>query len=275
MSAAAIVGAGDLGAAIAHALARRARFREVRLVDANVGVASGKALDIQQSGPIDHFETRLSATADVLAAAGASAIVVADEVGDGEWEGERGLELVRRLVRAGTAAPFVFAGPRQTWLMEKAHAEVHVPADRLVGTTASALGGAARALVALELDASGVDVRVEVVGRPGGFVVAWSSATVSGSPVIDRVPPHRLVAIAQTVKRLWPLGPQAVAAATAPVVEALAFGSRRLHPAMAIVDGEPRGAASQVLLSLGRGRILRRVMPAVTQGDGALFHRSG
>ena len=207
MSIVVVLGAGELGNAVAMALAGGARFREVRIVDANAGIASGKALDIQQSGPIDRFETRLSGTDDVLGAAGAEVIVVADEAGSGEWEGERGLALIRQLVRAGAKAPLVFAGAGQHTLMETVARELGVSGDRLVGTAASAMVGAARALVGIEVGGSGVDVQVTVAGRPRSLVVAWSSATMGGSLVTERVPAHRLLAISQSLAGLWPPGP--------------------------------------------------------------------
>ncbi len=266
MSIVAILGAGPVGASTAHALALRARVRDVRLIDEQAGVAAGKALDIRQSGSVDGFDTRLDGTSDVLAAAGADVIVVADLAAGGEWQGEPALALVGRLVRAGATAPFVFAGPRQIWLMEAAARELGVPADRLVGTSASALGAAARALVALETNGSGADAHVSVVGRPPAFVVAWSSATIGGSLVTDRVAAHRLLALAKAVNELWPPGPRGTGAATARVVEGLAFGSRQLQPALTIARGEfgLEGTAIMLPLSLGHGRILERVPPSMT-----------
>jgi len=264
MSVAAILGAGPLGAAIAHKLADRARVREVKIIDASANVAAGKALDISQSGPIESFDTRLSSSGDLLAATGASVIVVADAVDDGEWEGDRGLAMMRQIVRAGATAPFVFAGPKQLWLMEACHRELQVPANRLIGTAPSAMVGVVRALAGLELNLSSVEVTV--AGRPPGLVVGWSAATAGGSLVSDRVPPHTLLRLSQTMKSLWPPGPQAIAAPTALVVEALIYGSRRLHPALTVLEGElgARGTAKMLPLELGRGRVLARVLPSLS-----------
>jgi malate/lactate dehydrogenase len=266
MPVAAILGAGDLGGAIAQKLAGRGRFREVRLIDARADVAAGKALDIQQCGPLDHADTRLSATADVLAAASASAIIVADPVDHQEWQGEPGLALVRQLVRAGTEAPFVFAGPNQLWLMEAAARELGVAANRLVGTAASALVGVVRALVGVELDGSGTDVQITVAGQPPSVVVAWSSATIAGSLLSDRVAAHRLVAVTQALKALWPPGPHAIAAATAGVVEGLVFGARRLQQAATILEGEfgVRRVGAMLPLRLGHGMVLQRLVPSLS-----------
>ena len=273
MSIVAILGAGPVGASIAHTLARRANVRDVRLIDAAANVAAGKALDIKQSGPVEGYDTRVSGDGDVLAAAGAGVIVIADSHESGEWEGDRGLALVRQLMTAGATGPMVFACPKQTWLMEAAVQELGVPADRIAGTAAGALSGAVRALVALEVNGSGADVSLVVTGRPPTFVVAWSSATIGGALITDRVAPHRLTAISHQLKALWPTGPYAIAAATAPVVEGLLTGSRTHVPAVVIVDRElgVRNRAALLTVSLGNGRVLARHMPSLSQQEHVEF----
>ena len=260
----AILGAGPIGSAIAQRLCQRGRVRDLLLIDATANAAAGKALDIQQSGPVEHFDTRVSAAGDVLASTHADVIVVADEIAGGEWEGDRGLTLLRQLVRAGTTSPIVFAGPHQTGLMETGWRELKMNPQRMVGTAASAMSGAARALAGLELNLSGVDLAV--VGRPPAFTIAWSAASVEGCLLPDRIPAHRLLALSASLSKLWPPGPQAIGAATAPLVEALLTGSRRLHPALTVIDGEygARGKAVMLPLEIGIGVIRRHVLPSLS-----------
>ena len=264
MSFVAIVGAGPIGAAVAHRLAVRQRVAAIRLIDANSALASGKALDIQQAGPVEGFETQLTGTSEVLSASGAAVIVLADAAADGELVGDRGLELLTQLVRAGTTAAFVFAGPGQTALLEACYRSLKVPANRLVGTGSAAIVGAIQALASLEANASGV--QVTVVGRAPEFVVGWSSATVAGAMLTDRVPAHRLSAMTQSLSKLWPPGPYAIASATAQVVDALIAGSRTPLPASTILDGElgAKGTAVLLPLQLGGHRILSHVMPSLS-----------
>jgi len=266
MSVVAILGAGPIGAAVAHRLAERGRFREVRLLDDADSSARGKALDIRQAGPVLRVETAVTGGADALAAAGASAVVVADEVENGEWLGDRAIALLARLHRAGIGGPVVFAGPNQAGLMEQAVGDLKFAPDRVVGSAAGTQIGAARSLVGLELDGSPVTVDLVVTGRPPQSVACWSAATAAGVLVTDLVPAHRLLAITQTLGRLWPPGPYAIATATAPIVEALAFGSRRPHQALAMLDGEfGLGRVSAMLpLNLGSGRVLRRIVPSLS-----------
>ena len=135
----AILGAGPIGAAIAQRLADEDRVREIVLVDENQNLAAGKALDIRQSGPVSGSGVALRATADPLAAAGAGVTVLADDSAGGTWDGERGLALVERLIRAGAEGPLVFAAPEQLALMETAARELGIDARRLVATAPAAM----------------------------------------------------------------------------------------------------------------------------------------
>ena len=264
MSSGAILGAGPIGSAIAHRLAERARIGEIRLIDEAGAIAAGKALDIRQAGPVDGYDTSIVGTTDLLSAAGADVIVFADPIADGEWEGERGLALVQRLVRAGTSATFVFAGPKQTSLMEAAAREGRVPNDRLIGTAAATLPHTVAALLHVETGLAGA--AVSVTGRPPSFVVAWSAGTIGGRLVTEVVPAHRLHAISQSLGKLWPPGPQAIAAPTAAVVEGLVAGARQPITASVITDGEfgVRGVAAMMPIELGNKRILKRALPTQT-----------
>lgn len=266
MSTIAILGTGPIGAGIAHTLARRARVRDVRLIDAAASVAAGKALDIRQTGPVEGYDTRLSGIGDPLAAVGADVIVIADTHAEGEWEGDKGLALIRQLVAAGASGPFVFAGTKQIWLMEASVRELGVSPDRIVGTAAAAMIPAARGLAALEINGSGADVSLTVSGKPPALTVAWSSAVAGGSLLTERIPAHRLLAISRQLKVLWPSGPYAIASATAPVIEGLISGTRRDTPGVTVLAGEfgQRGVACLLPLTLGNGRILSRIVPTLS-----------
>lgn len=262
MSRVAILGAGPFGSAIAHRLAERHRIDEILLIDENAAVAAGKALDLRQAGPIGNSDARLSGSGDPLAATGADVIVLADDTASGAWEGERGLALINKLVRAGATGPIVIASPAHVALMETAVRELHVATDRLIGTAAAAMEPLVASLVNIELGRTGTEVGV--TGRPPSFVVGWSAATIGGALLSDVVPPHRLLAISGSLSRLWPPGPQAIAAPTTLIVEALVSGSRKALSGVTILDGEfgARGRAALLPLEIERGRVVKRLTPS-------------
>ena len=276
MSFIAILGAGAIGGALAHRLASRARVPEVRLIDGDGTIAQGKALDIQQSSPIERFGTRITSDTVIEAAAGAEVVILADAARGPEHAGEDGLALVRRLGAIETRAPIVFAGATQRELMARAIGELHLDRRRIVGSSPSALESAVRALIALEINGSPADVQVLVVGvPPRRAVIGWESATASGQPLSAQVPPHRLAAISAMLPGLWPPGPQVLASAAARVAEALAIGSRRRYSCFAAVD-EPagRGLIAALPVELGPGGIERVIRPPLSRQELTLLENA-
>jgi malate dehydrogenase len=225
----AIIGAGELGGAIAHALARSNLVKTIRLIDETGTIAAGKALDIAQAAPVEGFATRLSGATDVSYAASASVVVVADRTRGGEWQGGNGLTLLKQLSRTASSAAIVCAGPSQRELVELGVRELKFSRTRLFGSAPESLAAAARAMAALAVEGSPRDVALSVLGVPPTHtVIAWSDATVAGlalGRLLDEPSRHRLEA---RVKALWPTGPYGLAAAATSVVEAMAGRSRRL-----------------------------------------------
>jgi malate dehydrogenase len=225
----AIIGAGELGGALAHVLARRDSVRSIRLVDDSGRVAAGKALDIAQAAPVEGFATQLTGSTEIATAAGASVLVVADRIGAGDWLGEEALQLVRRLAQLAPRAVVVCAGASQREVVDRAIRELHVERARLFGSAPEALASGARALVALAVQGSPRDVALTVLGVPPGHtVIPWEEATVAGlalTRLVDEPTRRRLVS---RVAALWPPGPYALASAAAAVIEAMAGRSRRM-----------------------------------------------
>jgi malate dehydrogenase len=263
MSVIAIIGAGPLGSATAHKLANRSRVAEVRLIDPAEAVARGKALDMQQAGPVENFSTLLSAHGSFLAAAGALAVVIADDAASGtEHTGESGLSLLRQLLAAGITAPLVFAGAGQRQLIGLAARELHVDARRLIGSAPHALAAALRAMTAVVLDASAVEVTLDVFGVPPRHaVIAWHEGTISGQPLTSVMGAHQIAALSSRVSGLWPPGPYALASAAARMAEACCSGSRRRYSCF--VDAG-RGRIAAMPVELQPGGIKRIVEPSLS-----------
>jgi malate dehydrogenase len=270
MSFIAIIGAGPLGGATAHKIAERDRVREIRLIDEEVRVAEGKALDIMQSAPIEGFSGRVTAAARIDAAAGAAAIVLADKAGGGgEYGGDAGLAILRALSRIETRAPIVFAGATQRELMARAVSELHIHRARLVGSAPFALESALRALAGLMVDASGVEISLRIVGiPPHSAVVAWEEAAAFGQPLSTQMAPHDIAALSSRVAGLWPPGAYALASAAARIVEAIVNGSRRRFSCL---TGLERGGVAAMPVELGEDGVLHIVEPALTRQERTLL----
>jgi malate dehydrogenase len=266
----AIIGSGALGGAIAHNLALRDQAAEVRLIDASGSVARGKALDIQQSGPVDNFTTRVTAADSIEAAAGAAVVVVADAAaGNAEHAGDAGLGLVRQLVRAGCDAPLLFAGATQASLMAMAVNELHVPRRRVLGSAPLALESALRALAGLAIDGSAVEVSLRVVGVPPRHaIVAWETSTANGRPLSSALPPHEIAGLSARIPGLWPPGPYALGAAAARIAGAVARGSRKQFSCFVVADDGPvRAAVIALPVEVGPTGVSRVLEPALTRQE--------
>jgi malate dehydrogenase len=266
----AIIGAGDLGGALAHILARHDVVRSIRLIDEKGRVAEGKALDVAQAAPIEGFATRLSGSTDVSSAAGASVIVLADRADAGEWRGDEALQLVRRLSLSAPAAILLCAAASQRELIDAGVRELRIARARLFGSAPEALAAGARALVALAADGSPRDVALSVLGVPPGHtVIPWEDATLAGfalTRIVDEPSRRRLCA---RVAALWPPGPHALAAAATMVVEAMAGRSRRIASCFVAPDASAgrRTRTAALPVRLGPAGIVDVVLPALSVAE--------
>ena len=248
MTKVAIIGAGDLGGAVAQALAMRGRIGRVLLVDAAADVAAGKALDIQQACAVEESPTTVAGSSDVTTAIGFDVCVFADRADAGsEWEGDDGLATLNRVAPYLSGAPIGVAGARPVDLIRRATREAAIAAGRLIGTASEAFASAVRAIVAVEARCSPREVMLAVVGLPP-FVVAWSEASIGGY-ALDRVlAPVQLARLEARAPRLWPPGPHTLGVAAARAVEAALTRGRERVCALTVGDRN-RIAAFPVLLN--------------------------
>jgi malate dehydrogenase len=236
-----IIGAGELGGAAAHALARAACVRRIVLIDDAGGVAAGKALDIQQAGAIEGSHAHLEGTSDVSRVVGAAACIMADRSGraSSEWQGEEALALLRQLLRYLGDSPIVFAGSAQADVILAASRELHVRRERLIGSAPEALAGAVKSMVALEAPCSPREISLTLLGAPPrGFVVPWNDAAIAGHSCEGALTQVQLTRIASRVLHLWPPGPHALGLAASKVVEGIVCASRRSFSVLTVLEGE-------------------------------------
>jgi malate dehydrogenase len=266
----AIIGAGELGGAVAHVLARRDLVRSITLIDDSGRVASGKALDIAQAAPVEGFATQLSGSSDVSMAAGAAIVILADRAdrnAGGEWQGEEGVLLLKRLTQTASGAVILCAGAAQRELVDRGVRELHMRRERVFGSAPEALAGGARAMVALALNASPRDVALSILGvPPAQTVIPWEDATIAGFALTRLVTEPTRRRLAARVTALWPPGPHALASAATMVVEAMAGRSRRIASCFVAPDtsaGTRTRTAAQPV-RLGSAGIVDIVLPSLS-----------
>jgi malate dehydrogenase len=270
-----ILGAGDIGGATARQLAATDLVSRIVLVDDLTGVASGKALDVAQSSPVEGYHTALSGSNDVAAVVGAVAVVIADRAaGSAEWQGEDGLALLKRVAGLNLAAPLVCAGASQAGVIEKLVGEAGVARARVFGSAPEAFRSAVVAITALEAYAAPVDVSLSVLGMPPNqVIVPWDEAAISGRSATSVLSTAQLARLDARIARLWPPGPYALAAAATSVIRSALTRSPRVHAAMVTAtrdEGAP-GRAAMMPVTLNARGIASLVKPALSTRDRVRF----
>ncbi len=269
MSIIAIIGAGTLGGSLAHTLARRERVREVRLIDPSDRAAAGKALDIQQSGAVEPFNTTVVAGRDLQAAVGADLIVLTGPAAepDTEWGEDDGLAMLKQLSPLNRRAVTVCAGGGHRRLIERGVAETSLSRQRLIGSAPLALQTALRAIIAVELRCSAKDVSLAVLGAPPDrFVVPWSETSVRGVAISRLLSSKQLSLLQRKLVRIWPPGPYTLAAATAQLCESVLQGTGIYGiTCYAVLDGEfgVRGKAIATAVTLDTSGITSVTEPTL------------
>lgn len=257
-----ILGAGELGGALARQLAAADVAAQITLVDSAGSIAAGKALDILQAAPVDGYSTLVQGTTDEAAVVGAELIVIADRAGvagtpaAAEWQDDPGVGLLRRAVYLNNTT-VLFAGSRQLDLVDRGVREVGLSRQRLFGSAPEALRSTVVSFAALEANADPNDVSLTVVGRPPGqIIVPWDDASIAGRRATEVLSPPALTRLDGRLARLWPPGPLTLAAAATRVVATIATRGRR---ALSLFVSVPREEG-------GRGHV--GMLPALVGVDG-------
>jgi malate dehydrogenase len=268
----AIIGAGDLGGAVAQALAAREATARLVLIDDAASAAAGKALDIQQMGAISGWHTRLRGSADMAEAIGCAVCVVADRFGSSEWQGEEGRAMLSTLARTAGDAPLVLAGASQTELLGRAVRDAGCKPHRVVGSSTEAFASSVRAIVALEARCAPAEVMLSVLGVPPELVVAWSEATIGGFALARVLSPVQLGHVQATSARLWPPRPFNLGLAAATVAEGIIRSARRTFNVLTVLDGEhgARGRVGAVPAFLNQGGIAATRTPSLSTRERVL-----
>jgi hypothetical protein len=238
VSTAVVVGAGDIGGALARQLAAIDAVSRIVMVDDLASVAAGKALDVAQSAPVDRYHTLVAGTADVAAVVGAVAVIIADAAANPgtEWRDEGGLALVKRIAGLNQLAPIICAGASQAGLIERGVHELGVSRMRLFGSAPEALRSAITAIVSLEAGAAPQDISLSVLGRaPQQIIVPWDEAAIAGRTATEVLSAAQLARLDARIARLWPPGPYALGGAAAPT------GAHGVDPDASRARGTRRG----------------------------------
>jgi len=271
-----ILGAGEIGGALARQLAAIDLVSRIVIVDDLADVAAGKALDVAQSSPVDRYHTVMTGTADVAAVVGAVVVIIADSATPPglEWKDEAGLALVRRVAGLNHLAPIVCAGAGQSALVERGVNELGVSRMRLFGAAPEALRSAVTAIVALEAGATPTDISLSVLGRPPHqIIVPWDEAAIAGKCATQVLSAAQLARLDARIARLWPPAPYTLASAATRLIRTALTRTPRVHTALVAItreEGTP-GRSAMMPVTLQPSGIASLVPPSLSSRDRVRF----
>ncbi len=272
MSTIAILGAGEIGGALARQLAALDLVSRIVIVDELANVAAGKALDVAQSSPVDGYHTTMAGFSDLAAVVGAVAVVIADTARPpvAEWKDEGGLALLNRVAGLNQHAPIICAGAQQASLIERGVNELGIARARLIGSAAEALRSAVIAITALEAAAAPTDISLSVLGRPPQqIIVPWDEASIGGRTATQVLTAAQLARLDARIARLWPPGPYALAGAATRVIKTALTRSPRVHAAIVAVtraEGVP-GRSAMMPVTLQPSGVRAVIDPVLSTRD--------
>jgi malate dehydrogenase len=250
-----VVGAGNVGATAAQEIARR-DYADVVLVDIKEGLPQGKALDIDQAGPVLDYEPTVVGTNGYEETEGSDVIVVTAGVprtGDMSRddlvttnEGIVGSVTREAVERSPDAILIVVSNP----LDAMCHVAKNVSGwsrERVFGMAGILDTARFRTFIAQETGASAKDVTAMVLGGHGDQMVPVVSATtVGGVPLRRLVSDERIEAMVERTRKgggelvslLGTSAWYAPGAAAAQMVDAVVLDQKRVLPCTAYLEGE-------------------------------------
>ena len=251
-----VVGAGNVGATTAQRLAER-DYADVVLVDIVEGLTQGKALDLNETGPVVGYEPNVVGTNGYDETAGSDICVITSGIARKPGMSRDDLlttnqkivgDVTRELVsRSPETILIVVTNPLDA-MCQVALKESGFPRERVIGMAGVLDSARFRTFLAWELGVSVRDVTGFVLGGHGDQMVPVVSYTnVAGIPVADLIPQDRLAEIVQRTRdggaevvKLLKSGSAyyAPSASVCEMVDSIVLDQKRVLPCAAHLTGE-------------------------------------
>jgi malate dehydrogenase len=251
-----VVGAGNVGATTAQRLAER-DYADVVLVDIVEGMPQGKALDLNQSGPVIGYEANMVGTNGYEETAGSDIVVITSGFPRQPGMSRDDLLSKNKEIVGGVAKEVAERSPDAIVIVvtNPLDAMCHVafdvtqfPRQRVIGMAGILDSARFRTFLAWELGVSVQDVTGFVLGGHGDTMVPVVSYTnVAGIPIRQKIDDARLEEIVQRTRdggaevvKLLQKGSAfyAPSAAVAEMVDAIVYDQKRVLPCAALCQGE-------------------------------------
>ncbi|KAM1064830.1 hypothetical protein ACFX15_019902 [Malus domestica] len=278
-----VVGAGNVGMAIAQTILTQDVADELVIVDVNPNKLRGEMLDLQHAAAFLP-RTKIMASVDYAVTVGSDLCIVT--AGARQNPGESRLNLLQRNVSLfrNIIPPLVKYSPDTILLIVSNPVDVltyvawklsGLPSNRVIGSGTNLDSSRFRFLIADHLDVNAQDVQAYIVGEHGDSSVAlWSSISVGGVPVLNFLEKQQIAYEKETLENIhkavvesayevislkgytsWAIGYSA-----ANLARSILRDQRKIHPVSVLAKGFYGVEGGDVFLSLpaqlGRGGVL-------------------
>ncbi|MFQ5673830.1 MAG: malate dehydrogenase [Nitrospinales bacterium] len=251
-----VVGAGQVGSTVAQLVAYK-NLGNVTIVDIIDGIPQGKALDLQESGCLQVFDSRISGTNDYKDTADSDIVVVTAGVPRKPGQSREDLIAINaKIVKSVTEQIMTYSKSPIMILVSNpldamvylAHKVSRLPKNRIFGMAGVLDSARLRTFVSLELDCSLADVDAMVLGGHGDSMVPLPRyTTVSGISIMELMTTEQIERVvertrnggAEIVKYLKTGSAfMAPGASVVRMIEAIVQDKKRILPCTAYLEGE-------------------------------------
>ncbi|MBX2980442.1 MAG: malate dehydrogenase [Flavobacteriales bacterium] len=252
-----VVGAGNVGATCADAVARWELANEVVLLDIKEGFAEGKALDIWQTSPINLFDSRtVGSTNDYSKTANSDVVVITSGLPRKPGMSRDDLiatnaaivkSVTENVVKHSPNAIIIVVSNPLDVMTYCAYLNSGFPSSRVIGMAGILDTARYRAFLAEALNISPKDIQAVLMGGHGDTMVPLPRyTTVGGIPVTELIGKEQLDAIVERTKKgggeivnlLGTSAWYAPGTAAAQMVEAIVRDQKRIFPCCVWLQGE-------------------------------------
>jgi malate dehydrogenase len=289
-----VVGAGNVGATTAQRLAER-DYADIVLVDIVEGLPQGKALDLNETGPVVGYEPNVVGTNGYEETAGSHICVITSGIARKPGMSRDDLLTTNQKIVADVTRNLVSLSPETILIVvtnpldamcQVAFAESKLPRERVIGMAGVLDSARFRTFLAWELGVSVRDVTGFVLGGHGDQMVPVTSYTnVAGIPITDLIPLARLAEIVQRTRdggaevvKLLKSGSAyyAPSASVCEMVDSIVLDQKRVLPCAAYLTGEfgLDGIFMGVPCRLGAGGLEEIVKINLSDEEQAQLNRS-
>lgn len=251
-----VVGAGNVGATTAQRLAER-DYCDVVLIDIIEGMPQGKALDIEEAGPVYGYDSHVVGANDYEKSRDSDLVVITSGIARRPGMSRDDLldtnakivtSVTREVVKSSPRAILLVVANPLDAMVTLTHRVSGFPRERVVGMAGVLDSARYRTFIAHELGISVEDVHGFVLGGHGDTMVPLPRYTsVAGVPLPQLLPASRIEEIVQRTRdggaeitALLKTGSAfyAPSAAVVEMVDAILLDKKRVLPAAALLQGE-------------------------------------